>query len=399
MPVATETNDRRMAVPPDDEPVSVAHSGGTHVDARSARPAERRPAERPSRLARLRGVIAINLLYATAFAYVVVLALPLFTDAPPAPLKKISPLEYLLHAESQRGRADQTGPARDALPAPPSVTRAARERFEPIARTRRSVPVLAYHGIGGDRTDPYSVTRQAFEAQMAMLSRAGFHAISPAQYLRFLAGDRHGLPQRPILITFDDGRLDSYRGADAVLARYGFRATMYVIAGRPASRHRFYLSWDELRGMQRSGRWDIQEHAGRGHRLVRYNARGDRGPSYAYRMWRNGALESFPMYKQRVVRDIAWGDDAIRRNVPGVRLDTFAVPYGNYGQLRSNDRRIAAFLGGFLRRRFAAVFVQQNVGFTTAKTSRERLGRYEMTRKISDMRLYRWLRRNAKRAG
>jgi peptidoglycan/xylan/chitin deacetylase (PgdA/CDA1 family) len=398
MPVATEANDPPTGVALDDESVSQALSNRAPIEARPPGPAETRSSRRPSRLARLRRVVAINLLYAAAFAYVVVLALPLFTDAPPAPLNKISVLDSLLHAGFQGGRGDRTRPDRAPLSAPPSQARAARERFEPIAASRRSVPVLAYHGIGGDRTDPYSVTRSAFEAQMAMLSRAGFDAITPAQYVRFLAGDRRGLPRRPILITFDDGRVDSYRGADAVLARYGFRATMYVIAGQPAGRHRFYLGWHELRGMQSSGRWDIQEHAGEGHHLVRYNARGDRGPSYAYRMWRNGALESFDSYKRRVVRDIVWGGESIRRNVPGVRLDTFAVPYGNYGQLRSNDRRIAGFLGGFLRARFAAVFVQEDVGFTSPETPRDHLGRYEVTSKISDTRLYRWLRRHTTRA-
>ena len=66
-----------------------------------------------------------------------------------------------------------------------------------------------------------TTTRSAsaqFAEQMEMLERAGFQTISIAQYVRFLQGDAAGLPARPILITFDDGRLDSYRGADKVLA-------------------------------------------------------------------------------------------------------------------------------------------------------------------------------------
>ena len=55
---------------------------------------------------------------------------------------------------------------------------------------------------------------------MAMLAADGFHAISIAQYARFAGGDVTALPDRPILITFDDGLLDSYQGADAILARY-----------------------------------------------------------------------------------------------------------------------------------------------------------------------------------
>ena len=107
---------------------------------------------------------------------------------------------------------------------------------------RDVVPVLVYHGIDLvlRPSEPYSITRAEFARHMRMLARDGFHAISIAQYARFAGGDVAGLPDRPILITFDDGYLDSYEGADALLARYGMRATMFVItanadaAKRPA---------------------------------------------------------------------------------------------------------------------------------------------------------------------
>ena len=91
------------------------------------------------------------------------------------------------------------------------------------------------------------------------------------------AGSDDNLPKRPILITFDDGRLDSYRGADKILAEHGFRATMFAIAGYVEEDSPFYLNWDELRRMAKSRRWDVQEHAGIGHierALRRRRARG-----------------------------------------------------------------------------------------------------------------------------
>ena len=100
---------------------------------------------------------------------------------------------------------------------------------------------------------------------MSMLARDGFHAISIAQYARFAGGDIAELPNRPILITFDDGLLDSYQGADAVLERYGLRATMFVITANADAAEPGYLSWPQLRAMAASGRWDLQEHAHAGH--------------------------------------------------------------------------------------------------------------------------------------
>ena len=65
---------------------------------------------------------------------------------------------------------------------------------------------------------------------LAALDAAGFHTLDAETYARFARGEDVALPSRPVLVTFDDGRLDSFRGADAVLERYGMRATMFAIA-------------------------------------------------------------------------------------------------------------------------------------------------------------------------
>ena len=197
------------------------------------------------------------------------------------------------------------------------------------------MPVLAYHGIK-DGTDHYSVSQATSRSRWRCCGRAGFQTISIAQYVRFLAGDSSALPDRPILITFDDGRLDSYRGADKVLATYGFRATMFVIVGSVEERSRFYLNWDELRSMARSGRWDIQEHAGVQHINVPYDKAGHTGPAYSYRrMLDNGQLESFEAYRRRVAGDILWAKQTLREQLPDFTPWAFAVPFGDTS--KSND--------------------------------------------------------------
>ena len=108
----------------------------------------------------------------------------------------------------------------------------------PLSRCR-SRPGLPRHPRGPAPGDPYAISQPEFASHMAALADAGFHAISIDQYARFAAGYTAALPDRPILITFDDGRLDSYRGADAALGRYGMRATMFVIT--PSRRGRAWI--------------------------------------------------------------------------------------------------------------------------------------------------------------
>ena len=261
----------------------------------------------------------------------------------------------------------------------------------PVRSYHDAIPVLLYHGINRGH-DTYSVSRAAFAEQMLMLHESGFNTISIAQYAGFLRGDVRGLPPRPILLTFDDGRLDTYRGADAVLARYGFRATIFVIAGDTADP--FYLTWDELRTMAESGRWDVQEHAGYGHYLIPY-APEAMGSFYAYRTYSNGVLESWSHYQARVTSDVLWGERQMSEHLPDYRPYAFAVPFGNFGQVGTNDNRIPSFLNGWLTTHFDAVFPAGTPSYTRPTDPHGDLIRFEVQTSTSADALYSWLASHA----
>ena len=285
-------------------------------------------------------------------------------------------------------------PDRAPLSAPDlTPTKAQLDRWRPLPPARNAVPVLLYHGVN-DRQDHYSVTSRRFAEQMQMLRRAGFEAITIAQYVRFLQGVEENMPKRPILITFDDGRLDSYRGADKILAEAGLRATMFVIAGHVEEDNPFYLDWGELRRMMKSGRWDVQEHAGLGHANVTYDSKGRTGPAYAYRRYTEGnGLESFEEFKQRVRDDILWAKRTMTEQLPGFTPWSFAVPYGNYGHDGdTNDKRIASYVQTLLARHFRAVFMTRPPVYTTPQSARSRLPRIEVRSDTSTDDLYRWLK-------
>ena len=273
---------------------------------------------------------------------------------------------------------------------------AALARYRPVPVYRDAVPVLVYHGID-DRNDGYSVSREEFARQMAMLDRSGFRAISIAQYLRFRAGDTAGLPERPVLITFDDGRLDSYRGADRVLQQHHQRAVMYVITEPVRHGNAFHLSWQELHRMQASGRWDVQPHAHDGHHLVVRDGAGRTGPFYTnLRFTRSDGLESFADYTRRVAGDIYAVKDDFRSQ--GFDSQTFAVPYGDRGQAAPAPMR--RFLDGLLSSQFAVVFVQRPGNDPSYTTPFGPAERYELHTATTTDDLHRWLvRRDPAEAG
>lgn len=92
------------------------------------------------------------------------------------------------------------------------------------------VPILMYHAFTNDpeATSDTIVYVDDFEAQLQALQTAGYHAITYQQLIDYV--DRGlDLPERPILITIDDGYLDNLTLAAPLLESYGFTATIAVI--------------------------------------------------------------------------------------------------------------------------------------------------------------------------
>lgn len=296
-------------------------------------------------------------------------------------------------AESHRlfDRRHNSGPL-----AAPEIVLSARQlaRFQPVApyASKGSVPVLAYGEVTDSReAGPLAVGRRAFAEQMAALRHMGFRSITTGDYLRRHRGDTRGLPERPILITFDGGRLSSYRGADRVLQRYGFKATMFVATADVRREDPAFLTWRELKDMSGSGRWDVQPLAHDGYRRVASGAHGRTAPYYSVRRFTaSEGLETFADFERRVTEDVFDAREALEDQ--GFEPHAFAVPEGNYGQLGSNDRAIAPFMRGLLERQFGAFFTRDarnDPGYAGEGAEAER---YVVNRSTTTDRLYMWLR-------
>ena len=242
--------------------------------------------------------------------------------------------------------------------------------------------MLLYHGIGaasqsGEAADArYAIAPEDFAKQLALLRYAGYHAITLRQFAAYLNRRPGQLPSCPILITFDDGLTSSWLSGDGVLAREGFTAVMFIDGGRVNRGAPGYLTWEQVRTMRASGRWEIQLHAWNGHRYIRYRPGPDGfGAFYAYR--KEG--ESLTGWRERVFGDISEGRAELGRQLPGNPDVAFAPPYGNYGQEGTNDARIPHELLSWLRPRFPIVFVQSESPFAHPGAP-EPLGRFQISR-------------------
>jgi peptidoglycan/xylan/chitin deacetylase (PgdA/CDA1 family) len=308
------------------------------------------------------------------------------------PFVAVAPAIVRSHERFQR--AHDMGP----LPAPAARLSAAElARYRPLPERRGAVPVLVWHGIDAAR-DGYSTSRRAFARQLALLRQLGYTTIGMRQWADFRAGRDARLPRRPILLTFDDGRLDSYRGADRILERDGMRAAIFVITGQIDRRNPFYLTWSELHRMAGSGRWDIEPHAHDGHREIAVARDGRKAAFYAARRYtRTQGRETLADWEARVDSDLF----ALRERfaAQGLQSHAFAVPYGDYGQRAANDPAIPRLLSALLIRQFGSFFVQaddDDPGFTVPGAGAAE--RYELRTGTTLGQLYGWLRKHSARA-
>ncbi len=126
-------------------------------------------------------------------------------------------------------------------------------------------PVLMYHRVAptSEESDPYylSVSVEEFEAQTKYLKEHGYQSL-PVHSLAQTINPSGQLPAKSVIITFDDGYLDTYLYAFPILQKYGLTATVFAVSDclgrandwdRGRSRRFPLMRSDQLREMSDGG--------------------------------------------------------------------------------------------------------------------------------------------------
>jgi len=103
----------------------------------------------------------------------------------------------------------------------------------------------------------YTVSIETFTEQMDYLQSSGYTPI-PISLLVKAIREGANLPDRPIVITFDDGNADIYENAFPIMQKYGFTGTLYIVMNY--LNHDTFLSADQAIEMYNAG-WEIGSHS------------------------------------------------------------------------------------------------------------------------------------------
>ncbi len=120
------------------------------------------------------------------------------------------------------------------------------------------VPILVYHYVsappqGADaiRRD-LSVSPEQLEKQLRYFRDEGYTTIT-LNDLALALQIGHPLPDKPLILTFDDGYRDNYSNAFPLLQEYGFTATFFLITGLIDDGRPEYLTWEQVVEMDAAG--------------------------------------------------------------------------------------------------------------------------------------------------
>jgi len=137
------------------------------------------------------------------------------------------------------------------------------------------IPILMYHYVSTPPADAdiyrkdLSVTPENFAKQMQWLKDNGYETITLYDLIYALNIGWPPLPEKPIIITFDDGYVDNYENAYPILSDLDFTGTFFVLTDVTDRSAPGYMTWDMLKEMSAAG-MSIEVH-GREH--IEYSGR------------------------------------------------------------------------------------------------------------------------------
>ncbi|MCK9373825.1 MAG: poly-beta-1,6-N-acetyl-D-glucosamine N-deacetylase PgaB [Sulfuricurvum sp.] len=204
--------------------------------------------------------------------------------------------------------------------------------------------VLSYHEIA-DKSETldtsYAVSPSNFEQQIRWLIESGYHFITVDDILKYRKIGK-ALPDKAVLITFDDGYRSVYTNAYPILKKYRIPAVIALVGnwmrakekvdfdGHIIDRSKF-LSQSELKEMISSGLVEIASHSYGLHKGVQGNPQGSMQPAATTRRWLadQKRYEDEKSYEQRVYNDLLENSTFLKRYT-GQKPRVIVWPYGRY---------------------------------------------------------------------
>ena len=227
-------------------------------------------------------------------------------------------------AAAAKSAASPTAP-----PVAPASPAAPAKGGKPVVDQTAQVIIFCYHRLVDKIRYPGTEIKPAdFEAQMKALKDRGITVIGMQDFLAWRRGEKN-IPPRSAIVTFDDGWKSQYDVAWPIMKKYGYPFTMFIytegvrggsLGGGEA------ITWEQLADMRDNG-VDIQAHSAT-HQDLREGHTVMVAPPGAKRTKKKLTGEE---YEQWVQNEVVGCKQLLEQRL-GIKVNCFAVPFGNYNE-------------------------------------------------------------------
>ncbi len=201
---------------------------------------------------------------------------------------------------------------------------------KPVVDQTAQTIIYCYHRLVDKVRYPGTeITPAVFEAQMKELKDRGITVISLQDLLAWKRGEKN-IPPRCAVISFDDGWKSQYEVAWPIMKKFGYTFTMFIytegVAGASLGGGQA-ITWEQLADMRDNG-IDIEAHSA---------THQDLREGHTIMVMEPGAKRTKkkltgPEYEQWIQNEVVGCKQLLEQRL-GIRINCFAVPFGNY-----NDR-------------------------------------------------------------
>lgn len=133
-----------------------------------------------------------------------------------------------------------------------------------------SIPIIMYHQIStrSDNLGKYILSLDQLESDLKYIKNSGFTTVDVADLIDYVSGEGK-LPDKPIMLTFDDGYETGYTVLYPLMKKYGMCAVVSVIGSLADLYSQLddhndrysYMTWDEIKELSKTSEIEIQNHS------------------------------------------------------------------------------------------------------------------------------------------
>jgi biofilm PGA synthesis lipoprotein PgaB len=217
------------------------------------------------------------------------------------------------------------------------------------AHAAESFITLCYHDIPETPVEKDDISQKDFINQIEYLRTHGFTFVSPADVLAASRGAK-ALPDKAVMLTFDDAYESFYRFVYPALRLYNIPAVLSVVTSwidnpeTSAYKTKRFMGWPQIREVADSGLVTVASHSARLHQLLQANPVGNVEPAPAAFLYfpESRRYETEPEFRARIREDLASSIDVLTEKL-GTKPAILTWPYGSYNAIGVEEAKKLGF--------------------------------------------------------